>query len=94
VHVKATYSSLFGAVCVSFYFDWLIISEILSIFAAERLRNCSRSAIDQASWLSLNRSFAPVIIKQDAYGLDNLNEHGAELSARDVTLDEQQTVAR
>ena len=39
-------------------------------------------------------TFAPVIIKQDAYELDNLNEHGAELPAFDVTLDEQQVVAR
>ena len=33
--------------------------------------------------------FAPKILKQEAYELDNINEHSAELSALDVTLDEQ-----
>ena len=37
--------------------------------------------------------FAPKILKQEAYELDNINEHSAELSALDVTLDEQQEVA-
>ena len=39
------------------------------------------------------RIFAGVIIQEDAYELDNLNEYGAELPALDGTLDEQQTLA-
>ena len=32
--------------------------------------------------------FDPANIKQNAYELDNLNEHGAELPSRPGTLDE------
>ena len=34
------------------------------------------------------------IIKKDTYGLNNLNEHSAELPALDGTLYEQQALAR
>ena len=54
----------------------LVFRSICTIFAAESVRSCSRSAIDalqrhtlhlqvrEASWLSLNRSFVTVITKR------------------------------